>query len=145
MGKQSPLSVSAMSALTKHRSLGIFALTGFGLSVVTALLAAAAPGASSPSRLAAEPFTPDDVALFMDQYCATCHNDVDTEGDLDITALKFTPSDPDNLEMWRKVYDQTKSGEMPPKEKRRPREPALKEFLEKVGAAIEAAESAAKR
>jgi hypothetical protein len=118
-------------------SLGRFAVLGFAFSFLTGLLAVAAVELT-PTQ-AAEPFTPDDVALFMDQHCTTCHNDVDKEKDLDITALKFTPSDPKNLEMWQKIYDQTKSGEMPPKEKRRPREPQLKEFLEKVGAALEAA------
>ena len=125
-----------MAAHDKHRSVGRFAGIGFGLSLLTALLAAAGTG---PSPTAAEPFSPEDVALFIDQHCSTCHNDVDKEKDLDITSLKFTPSDPKNLEMWVKIYDQTKSGEMPPKEKRRPRPAALKEFLEKLGPAIEAA------
>ena len=128
-----------MNAHNKHRSVGSFAGIGFGLSLLTAILAAAASDALSPSPYAAEPFAVEDVALFFDQYCATCHNDVDMEGELDITVLKFTPSDPKNLETWVKIYDQTKSGEMPPKEKRRPRPAAVKEFLEKVGPAIEAA------
>jgi hypothetical protein len=123
---------------SKSSALGRLAALGFGLSLLTALLAAATTDAVTPAQ-AGEPFTPDDVALFIDQHCATCHNDVDKEGELDITSLKFTPADPKNLEMWVKIYDTTKSGEMPPKEKRRPREAQVKEFLEKVGAAIESA------
>jgi hypothetical protein len=130
-----------MNTYHTNRPLGIFAALGLTVSILTAMLAAAATDAPSSSGNTAEPFAVEDVALFIDQHCATCHNDTDTEGDLDITALKFTPDDPDNLEAWEKIYDTTESGEMPPKEKRRPREAAKKEFLEKLGAALKIAEA----
>jgi hypothetical protein len=123
-----------MKSQAKSRSLALFTVIGLAASALAAALTATA----------AEPapqFSPDDVALFIDQHCATCHNDTDKEKDLDITALKFNPQDPKNVRMWRKIYDQTESGEMPPKEKRRPRPAALKEFLGKLGPALEAAES----
>ncbi len=109
-------------------------MTGLAVSGLTAALTATA----------AEPapqFSPDDVALFMDQHCATCHNETDHEKDLDLRALKFDPKDPKNIKMWRKIYDTTESGEMPPKEKRRPRPAQVKEFLGQLGPALEAAEA----
>ncbi|MCX6955309.1 MAG: DUF1592 domain-containing protein [Verrucomicrobia bacterium] len=60
---------------------------------------------------------------FLDQHCAGCHDDVEKKGDLDLTALKFEPSDPKNFAMWVKVFDRVADGEMPPKKKKRP-EPA---------------------
>ena len=30
---------------------------------------------------------------FTDRYCSSCHNDVDKEGGLDLTSLKYTPND----------------------------------------------------
>src|SRR6185436_19003136 len=89
---------------------------------------------------AAEPFTVEDAALFMDQNCATCHNDVDKEAGLDLTSLKFNPADPTNFAEWVKVHDLTKSGQMPPKEKRRPRPAAVKAFLDPLADSLTAFE-----
>lgn len=123
-----------MNSQATTRSLAPFAVIGFAAA---ALAAAFTASAADP----APQFSPDDVALFMDQHCATCHNDVDHEKDLDLRALKFDPQDRKNIRMWRKVYDTTESGEMPPKEKRRPRPAQVKEFLATLGPALEAAEA----
>jgi hypothetical protein len=57
---------------------------------------------------------------FLEQHCQLCHNADSKQGDLDLTALKFTPADPENLARWVKVHDRIASGEMPPKKRPRP-------------------------
>ena len=57
---------------------------------------------------------------FTDRYCSSCHNDVDKEGGLDLTSLKYTPNDAVNFGTWVKVHDRVRAGEMPPQEKKRP-------------------------
>src|SRR4051812_6309636 len=61
-----------------------------------------------------------DRAAYTDKYCSSCHNDVDKDGGLDLTALAYQPNDAANFFQWVKVHDRVQSGEMPPKEKKRP-------------------------
>jgi Protein of unknown function (DUF1587)/Planctomycete cytochrome C len=65
-------------------------------------------------------FPEGEVLAFTDRYCSSCHNDVDREGGLDLTNLKYSPGDPNNFGTWVKVHDRVQTGEMPPKEKKRP-------------------------
>src|SRR4051794_23087220 len=53
---------------------------------------------------------------FTEKYCASCHNDIDQEGGLDLTTLKYAPGDSANFLTWVKVHDRVQSGEMPPKQ-----------------------------
>src|SRR5262245_38012722 len=80
------------------------------------------------SVFAAQPVTPD-FFTFTDKYCSSCHNDVDKDGGLDLTSLKFAPNDSTNFLAWVKVHDRVQSGEMPPKEKKRPTTGDLNSFL----------------
>ncbi len=59
-------------------------------------------------------------AAFLDRHCSTCHNDVDKEGGLDLTSLKYAPGEASNFLTWVKVHDRVQAGEMPPKEKKPP-------------------------
>src|SRR4051812_19818701 len=86
------------------------------LSLFAAAFAAALVAA--PASRAAQPEI--DRAAFTDRYCSSCHNDVDKEGGLDLTALGFKPEDPATFAIWVKVHDRVQAGEMPPKEKKRP-------------------------
>ncbi len=86
-----------------------------------ALLAGAALGR------AAEP--PRGAAPFIEKHCAGCHNDVDREANLDLTRLAYGPDDPANLDLWIKVHDRVKAGEMPPKKKARPEAEELTAFV----------------
>ena len=56
---------------------------------------------------------------FIEAHCASCHDDVEKKGDLDLTALVLKPEDPKNFALWVKVHDRVSSGEMPPKNKNR--------------------------
>ena len=71
----------------------------------------------------------DEVLAFTDRYCSSCHNDVDREGGLDLTTLKYSPEDPANFLTWVKVHDRAQAGEMPPQEKKRPNTTELNSFV----------------
>ncbi len=77
-----------------------------------------------------------DTFAFTDRYCSTCHNDVDREGGLDLTTLKYDPSDRENFATWVKVHDRVKAGEMPPKEKKRPNGAEQASFVKGVATAL---------
>lgn len=81
-----------------------------------------------------------DMFSFTDRYCSSCHNDVDKEGGLDLTSLKFTPGDANNFSTWVKVHDRVRSDEMPPKEKKRPVVAELNAFIGGLGSSLTAFE-----
>jgi Protein of unknown function (DUF1592)/Protein of unknown function (DUF1588)/Protein of unknown function (DUF1585)/Protein of unknown function (DUF1587)/Protein of unknown function (DUF1595)/Planctomycete cytochrome C len=85
---------------------------------------------------AAQTFPADDVAAFTDRHCSSCHNDVDKESGLDLTNLKYNPADADNFTTWVKIHDRVSSGEMPPKEKKRPEGAELAAFTQSVSASL---------
>src|SRR5262245_19175789 len=101
------------------------------LGVVLVLLAGALRGATYSAATAA-PFT--------DRYCSSCRNDVDKEGGLDLTTLKFLPNDSANFLSWVRIHDRVASGEMPPKEKKRPVAGDLRGFLGGLSGALIAEE-----
>src|SRR5688572_14561120 len=81
-----------------------------------------------------------DILDFTDRHCSSCHNDVDKEGGLDLTSLKYSPSDPENFHTWVKIHDRVQTGEMPPKEKKRPDAPELAAFVKNVSTSLIASE-----
>ena len=125
--KFSPLTLARYPSLRLVRPAGLVA----GLALATTLSLSSAP-------LAAE----SDVRDFTDRHCSSCHNDVDKEGGLDVTTLEYTPADPENFAQWVKMFDRVKSGEMPPKEKKRPDAASMTAFLQNVSSSLVAAEEA---
>lgn len=91
---------------------------------------------------ATEDVLPAEVEEFVDHRCSSCHNEEDRKGGLDLGALRFDPEDRYGFEKWVKVFDRVEAGEMPPKEKRRPREEELKGFLAGLGGTLLSAERA---
>jgi mono/diheme cytochrome c family protein len=77
------------------------------------LLTLAALAAASPA-FAAPP------AAFFGAHCVSCHDADAKKGGLDLTALKFEPSNIDNVALWVKIHDRVQAGEMPPKNRPRP-------------------------
>src|SRR4051812_9555458 len=90
------------------------------LSHGTRLLAFGAALLCAGAARAAQADATIELSTFTDRYCSSCHNDVDKEGGLDLTALSFTPGDTANFLTWVKIHDRVQQGEMPPKEKKRP-------------------------
>src|SRR5215207_1100755 len=80
---------------------------------------------------------------FIDQHCASCHDDVEKKGGLDLTALAFDPGNPKNFATWVKVHDRVSSGEMPPKKKPVPPTAERDGFVNWVGATLTTAEQQA--
>jgi mono/diheme cytochrome c family protein len=80
----------------------------------TTLLAACAALALPAAGSAAPP------VKFFEAHCVSCHDADTKQGGLDITSLKFTPTNAENVAKWVTVHDRVASGEMPPKKKPRP-------------------------
>ncbi len=108
------------------------ALRGISLALasVVSLSAASAP-ASPPPRIAAD---------FIEKHCASCHDDVEKKGDLDLTSLAYSPTDPTNHALWVKIYDRVADGEMPPKKKKRPDATELAAFSSTLTKSLATAE-----
>ena len=70
----------------------------------------------------------------------SCHNDVRSDSDLDLSALEFKPGDPGNFALWVKVHDRLHAGEMPPKNKPRPDAAESAAFADDLAAALTAFE-----
>jgi Protein of unknown function (DUF1592)/Protein of unknown function (DUF1588)/Protein of unknown function (DUF1585)/Protein of unknown function (DUF1587)/Protein of unknown function (DUF1595)/Planctomycete cytochrome C len=114
-GLASPRSAHRVRALASH--LG-------------ALLIGLLPGGMFAANLGA------DLTTFTDTHCSSCHNDVDKEGNLDLTTLQYAPSDPANFLTWVRVHDRVQAGEMPPKEKRRPAASELGNFVQSLATSL---------
>jgi hypothetical protein len=97
--------------------------------------------ATSLAAVAALP-TEETVVAFTDRHCSSCHNDVDKEGGLDLTSLKFAPGEPGSFPTWVKVHDRVAAGEMPPKEKKRPDAADLGAFVAALDSSLAAADRA---
>src|SRR5688572_15306235 len=91
---------------------------------------------SAASSTSAATFGEADMASFTDRYCSSCHNDVDKEGGLDLTTLKYNPNDAANFLTWVKVHDRVQAGEMPPKEKKRPAASDLAGFVQGLSTSL---------
>ena len=110
--------------MTPHRSSSLGCLLlALGLGSTLSVQGAAAVGEN-------------EVLAFTDRYCSSCHNDVDKEGGLDLTALKYAPDDPANFLTWVKVPDRVRDGEMPPKEKKRPAATDIGAFVKVLNASL---------
>ncbi|MEO6003874.1 MAG: DUF1592 domain-containing protein [Opitutus sp.] len=91
-----------------------------------------------------EPLPPE-VDAFIDQRCSSCHNDEDKKGGLDLDALAFDPANPAHFAKWIKVHDRVSAGEMPPKEKRRPKPDEMAAFLAGLSTSLTTAEQSVVR
>lgn len=89
--------------------------------------------------LGADPLV-EHTQAFIDDHCASCHDDVEKKAGLDLTSLTFDPNDARNLAHWVKVHDRVLAGEMPPKKKRRPEQEELGAFSQSIASSVIAAE-----
>ena len=102
-------------------------------------LAAAVIALIGPSRCAAQRVE-SEIFGFTNDYCSSCHNDVDEEGGLDLTTLKFGPHDSGNFRTWVKVHDRVQSGEMPPNAEDRPNPVDVDTFTKDLAMSLTAAD-----
>lgn len=71
----------------------------------------------------------EDLEPFLDRHCYACHDDIDSEGGLNLLDLKLDPENPANRTLWEKVFHRVEAGEMPPKKKKRPDPETISGFL----------------
>ncbi len=79
---------------------------------------------------------PQDVATFVEQHCANCHDAATQSGGLDLGTLTYQPDDAGNLSQWVRVWDRVQSGEMPPAEESPLTTEVRKPFTESLGKAL---------
>lgn len=103
------------------------------------LLAVTAAAMAIPGLLAASAIS-SRTSGFFEAYCANCHNDVDKEAGLDLTNLKYDPTDRASHERWVRIHDRLAAGEMPPKEKRQPPAADRRGFLDDLADTLVATE-----
>jgi hypothetical protein len=85
--------------------------------------------------------SPDaELRAFIKQHCSSCHNSVDREGGLDLSALRFSPGDEANFRTWVKVHDRVQAGEMPPQDAERPGSTELAAFTTSLAGGLTAAD-----
>ena len=94
--------------------------------VISAFLACLLSTASAKVGFA-EP--PKSLNVFLDRHCLECHDDVDSEADLNLWDLEFDLKDPAKLAIWQRVFERIRDGEMPPAKKPRPEAAELAELL----------------
>lgn len=75
---------------------------------------------------------PDPAFAFIEDHCLDCHDSFEKKGDFDLESLSFDLQDRETFEQWVHVYDRVKSGEMPPKKRKRPDSAGLDGFLEQI-------------
>jgi hypothetical protein len=127
---------------TRTPPLAIFRRT-LAFALTTLLAGSVTPAASAPrSAPLAAPAPAPLPAAFIERYCAACHNDIDKAGELDLTALAYTPGDPANFQRWVTIHDRVRDGEMPPKQKKRPEPAALASFVTSLATELTAIDGA---
>jgi hypothetical protein len=77
-----------------------------------------------------------EIEPFLENHCYSCHDDFDAEADLNLLDLPFNPSNPENRKIWERVFERVKTGEMPPKKKKRPEAADLAAFLKTIEAPL---------
>ncbi len=92
------------------------------------LLAAAGPAAAADLLPASR--------HFIEKYCLECHDAETKKAGLDLTELKFDPTDSTNFSRWVLVHDRVNKGEMPPKKKERPEATDLAAFTKSLSSAL---------
>ncbi len=107
------------------------------ISLVFALCGIFALGARG-----AEPAIAGPSVDFLDRHCLLCHDAVERKGNLDLEPFLARPFDADALRVWTKIHDRVRTGEMPPKErKRRPEAAESASFVDGLATAISAFEN----
>jgi hypothetical protein len=86
--------------------------------------------------------TQTQVQALFTQHCEKCHSGAKPKGHFAIASLSDDFNDRKNREHWLAVLEQLKNGEMPPKEKPRPREKDVQSVMEWISTRAALAENA---
>src|SRR5688572_21704077 len=97
--------------------LGLTASLG---ATTIAVLPASSAAPTPPAATTSPPTLPPHVAAFFDSHCASCHDADTMKGGLDLSAVKLDFASRPGAIQWTDIHDRIASGEMPPKNKKRP-------------------------
>lgn len=89
--------------------------------------------AVAPASVLAAPKPPPQAYAFIQNHCSDCHDADSHKGGLDLTSLPFDLDSPKTFDLWVKVHDRVRDGEMPPKKEPRPDAASLHGFLKSIG------------
>ena len=98
----------------------------FSLSTVTAFLGLV--GLSEAADLVVE--LPAKHFDLIESYCLDCHDGETQKGKVNLEALSFKVDTLEQAGLWQKVLDAMNSGEMPPENKRQPKNEEKADFLD---------------
>ena len=90
------------------------------ISLISAVQAADLTGVAMPEMHRA----------FFNKYCVECHNGETKDGSLRLDEISFSLDSVENAERWQKILNQLNSGNMPPKDSKRPENSEKTEFLD---------------
>ena len=96
----------------------------FSLGAALLLLAGAAGAAQFEVALSQKHFA------LIDSYCLDCHDGETQKGKVNLEALPFKVSTIEQAELWQKVLNAMNAGEMPPENKRQPKNAEKADFLD---------------
>lgn len=120
----------------------------FILALGRTLLAAVACAPIIPSMVQAQ--NSRDVAKviapFVEKYCVDCHGKKDPEGNVNLHSLAFDAKAAQDIETWKRVYEQLFNRQMPPPDADQPRSAdrqvaiaSIKSMLKTAGATVDEA------
>ena len=66
----------------------------------------------------------------IESYCLDCHDGETQKGKVNLEALSFKVDTLEEAELWQKVLNAMNSGEMPPENKRQPKNEEKADFLD---------------
>ncbi|EDM27075.1 hypothetical protein LNTAR_07519 [Lentisphaera araneosa HTCC2155] len=69
---------------------------------------------------------------FLANYCLNCHDDEKQEGKINLEDLDFNIQTLQQAEIWQKVLNAINSGDMPPEDKKQPKNVEKADFLESL-------------
>lgn len=73
---------------------------------------------------------PERHRAFFKNYCVDCHNSETKDGNLQLDDIAFSLDSVEKAERWQKILNQLNSGNMPPKDSKRPDNAEKTEFLD---------------
>jgi mono/diheme cytochrome c family protein len=97
-------------------------------SIVVAYLVMGYAGATGLTAADPEPI-PDFAFQVLDNYCLSCHDDVEFKGEINLDTDTITWEEEASQELWKRVIKMVGKGEMPPKKKKQPTDTERSELV----------------
>ena len=88
------------------------------LSVIISMMLFAIVG--QPCRAVDSSTDAKAVRSFLDAHCVRCHGEKNQEGKVSLHTLSLDSKAPQDLETWKRVYEQLFNGQMPPPDRKQP-------------------------